>query len=519
MNTPLLARLLGLRYRLLWAQARLRNGKIVVFVVGYLLLCVVIAVLALGGLGAALASIRVGKAELVARIVLGVCFLNALLAAVVLGFGMNSVFSGATLRRYPLSAVDRFAARQISAFLEPLWMLVLSLDLGMAIGSSILGVASLWVAVPAAALLAMGNYLLARVVLTLVERIMATRTGPLYLMMVVVPLFMMPAFIAPALIHIKGMPVVSVLRFTPPFAAAAVMASAALLPTLGWVLYLVAWCLVLVVALVQLERLPIPSRTVAGALATWENPCDQVAALFGTNLSPLVGKILRYYVRSPALRLSYPTAAIFIVLMTLSLGGRTDPTESFLIALSAVSVVGSIGAVTANVFGFDGAGFRRYFLLPVAPAAVFRAAALVPLLIGAMLIPVSLLLWLFVTPTHIDARMAVMLISSGFSGMFLLQALGLWTSLLSPRAIELKFTFGNKQSFLANALMMGTLVVLFGSNLWLDHLGPKAVLDHWWVTPLILLATGCFYLLTLRAGATVFAGRRERMLFTIERGC
>jgi hypothetical protein len=55
-----LADFLGLRYRLIWAQARLRNGKIALFAVGYLLLCPVILVMAFGGIGTALASIRQG---------------------------------------------------------------------------------------------------------------------------------------------------------------------------------------------------------------------------------------------------------------------------------------------------------------------------------------------------------------------------------------------------------------------------------------------------------------------------
>ena len=134
MNTRLLARLLGLRYRLLWAQVRLRNGKIALFVVGYLFAMLIIAFLALAGYRAAMASIRLGKAELVASAVLCGFFLLAILASVILGIGINPAFSDAALRRYSLTPVDRLVARQLTAFLEPMWMCILAFDLGVAAG-------------------------------------------------------------------------------------------------------------------------------------------------------------------------------------------------------------------------------------------------------------------------------------------------------------------------------------------------------------------------------------------------
>jgi hypothetical protein len=53
MNTRLLAHLLGLRYRLLWAQVRSRKGKMALFFVGYLFAVLIIVLMALGGFGAA----------------------------------------------------------------------------------------------------------------------------------------------------------------------------------------------------------------------------------------------------------------------------------------------------------------------------------------------------------------------------------------------------------------------------------------------------------------------------------
>src|SRR5690242_19994354 len=101
MNTKAIADLIGLRYKLLWAKTRTRNGKIAIFMTGYLFLVLVIALLAAGGFGAAAIAVRSGRAQTVTRIVLTSLFAQALLATVMMGFGMNAIFSDTELRRFP----------------------------------------------------------------------------------------------------------------------------------------------------------------------------------------------------------------------------------------------------------------------------------------------------------------------------------------------------------------------------------------------------------------------------------
>src|SRR6476646_9919889 len=104
MNVALIGELVRLRYKLLWAKTRSRNGRIALFLAGYLLLVLLVALLASGGFGAAMVAVRSGKAERVAQAALTALFLEAVLAANILGFGMNAVFSDTELRRYPLAA-------------------------------------------------------------------------------------------------------------------------------------------------------------------------------------------------------------------------------------------------------------------------------------------------------------------------------------------------------------------------------------------------------------------------------
>ena len=56
MNFELIGNLVRLRYKLLWAKTRSRNGRIALFMAGYLLLVMLIALLASGGFGAALVA-------------------------------------------------------------------------------------------------------------------------------------------------------------------------------------------------------------------------------------------------------------------------------------------------------------------------------------------------------------------------------------------------------------------------------------------------------------------------------
>jgi len=70
----------------------------------------------------------------VAQVVLSALYVQAVVAAVILGFGVNAIFSDAQLRRYPLKARERWAARHFIGILDPFWFLILALELGLVVG-------------------------------------------------------------------------------------------------------------------------------------------------------------------------------------------------------------------------------------------------------------------------------------------------------------------------------------------------------------------------------------------------
>lgn len=520
MNLDLLRHLLRLRYRLLWAQVRTRNGKIAMIAAGYLLAVAVGILLAIGGLGAGIAGVQTGKAELIARIVLGALFVNALMIAVLLGFGMNAAFSDAALRRFPLTAWERLAARQLTAFLEPLWLLVFMLDLALAFTLSALGAGSFLFSLPAAVLLVAVNYLLARFIAGVIERILHIRGGAVILMLLLFTFFIIPAMLGPMLARNKALvgPILAVLRFTPPFGAAAAMAAGAASAGLG-VLLLCVWAAALLGLIFLDERRPVAARAAAKAAASWDSSYDRVAAWFGPEYGPLVGKTLRYYLRSNRVRYNYILALPILVFLTIVQSRRFGPMGPFVWALCLFAILGFQGtvAVGVNQFGYDGGGFRRYFLLPCSPAAAYRASSLATVFLGATLIPLGFIVWFILAPVHTDLRMFTMMLGSAAGGLLFFNALANWTSLLAPRRTSFSSTFGNNLSVAANIVVIGGILGFLFLAVYIARSGHlKDIFNFWWAPPLFFAISASFYAVTLRLGSAVFVSRRERLLAIVE---
>lgn len=517
MNFRLLAILAGLRYRLLWASVRTRGGKVAVFLTGYLFVVFVIMLLALGGFGAGIAALRAGQAELVARIVLGGFFVAILGSSVALGAGMNAKFSDAALRRYPLTSFERLMARQLLAFLEPIWMIALAFNVAFAFGLYVAGAANLWLAPIAALLLTLANYLLARLVLTAIARVMVMRGGALALLIALVAVCMAPSVLAQSLGESQDLAarLLAVVRFTPPLAAAGAMTTS----SLGALAQLAVWGIVLAAGIALLERLPETPRMAAGAAAVWDGPCDRIGGLFGAEQGPLVAKMLRYYLRNTRVRLNLLISGPGLALLFLVQPAPHGPESRFLLALPFMAIAGFTAAfsMSANVFGYDGTGFRRYLLLPVSPVKVMRAATVVPLGLGSLAIMFLLAAWIVFAPLHTDGRMLAMLLSSGVGGLLLLTALATWATLLSPRKTEFTSNFGNNMSLGGNILVIGSFAVFAVCSALLAELGRfETVIAWWWVAPLFVLFDAAVLRLTLGAAPRVFEARRERLLAVLE---
>lgn len=521
MNWKLIGELIQLRYRLMWAKTRSRNGKIALFAIGYLLFLLIFALLAAGGFGAGIVAIRSGKAEQVARIVLGGLFVNSVFATVLLGFGMTAVFSEVELRRYPIHARDRFVARQFLGIVDPFWFLVLALELGLAVGMYVYGSLPFWNGAVAVLLLVLCGYLLTRVIGVWIDQLMATRSGTAVVLMIIMCLSLLPGTMGMILGKNPGMvpQVVAVLRFTPPFGAAAAMThdGSEMFYGLGMV---GCWILALAALLMKLERRPAESRQAARTPdSRLDTPLDRVAALFGPHMGPLVGHWLRFYVRNNRFRVLYMLSLPLAAFLTFSLGQPRKGGSLFVGVLGAMCVPAILGTsrITVNQFGYVGGAFRRFFLFPTAPGAVLRAASYTSLLLGALWIPVSAIIWAFAAPRPFDWRVVLMPVMNAITALFLFNAIGLWTTLFGAKRGNYDKSIGNDMSLAGNLAVIGVMLICMFVPQILHAVAPAAVApENWWMTLPPAAAAIVFYLASLRGATAAFPGRREALLAVIE---
>lgn len=522
MNPEVIGYMIRLRYKLMWAKTRSRNGKIALFAIGYLLLVLLLALFGAGGFGAGMAAVRMGKAEMVAQIVLGSLFVQATLSTVLLGFGLSAVFSETELRRYPMTALERRLARHITAIVDPFWFLVLALDLGLAIGLYAMGAAGFWAALASVLLLLVANYFLARLVALAVDRMIQRKGGSVLLLGGIMALSMIPGALGAALKKNPelGDRIVAWLRWTPPFGAAAAMTGSGLVVLSGLMLVL-SWILGLALAVVLLERRP-PERqqaAVAGPIS-WRSPYARVAAWFGPEQAPLVEHWMRYYARNSRFRALYLLTLPLAGFLAYQMGtqGR-HPAGVFIGALGVFPMSGFLctSRFAVNLFGYTGGAFRRLFLLPIKPGDCLRAASYASVLLGSTLVLLALALWVGFAPVPRDARMAAMLLAMGLTGLFALNAAGLWTTLYNPRRGNYSATMGNDMSLAGNLLVIGSVLVpLMGVRI-LATRDPRWVsLGNWWMAAALAVAAAAFYYVSLAAVAPRFSGRRERMMATVE---
>ena len=448
MNTRLIGELIRLRYKLMWAKTRTRNGKIAMFMVGYTLMVLVIALFAAGGFGAAALAVRSGRTEMITRLALTSLFLQALFTTVLMGFGLGAIFSDVELRRYPVTAAERRLVRHLIGIIDPFWALTLALYFGLVIGLYVMGAASFWMGLVAVLLLIVANYLVARIFEIAVGRMMQGPAGSTVLLVFVLALSFSGALIPPLLKRFPGLgdAAAAVFSWTPPFGAAAAMVHG----TLGGIGLELVWLAALIGVLVAFENRPPQRRTVETTALSFESFYDRFAAALGFQNGPLVAWWLRYYGRNGRFKAMMVLTLPLTAFLTFNLGGQKQSVGWFVAAMGTfpVSTFVATSRFMVNQFGHLGGGYRRCFLLPVTPGDVLAAGSCASLVFSAACIPPVAIAWALFAPVPFDARQLVMLLASAITGLFVFHALGLWTSIYGPRKGEYNQSFGNDLSLL-----------------------------------------------------------------------
>jgi hypothetical protein len=521
MNFERIGDLIRLRYKLMWARTRTRNGKIALFLIGYLLLVMVVALLGAGGVGAAMVAVRSGKALLITRIVLTSLFAQALLATVMMGFGMSSIFSDVELRRYPIGASERRLVRHLVGIIDPFWLLTLALELGLLVGLYVMDAASFLAGFVAILLLFLANYLLARVIEAIIDRLTKRDSGSMILMICVMLLSFSGAVIPPLIKKFPGIgpATVQFLMYTPPFGAASAMTQSGASVLSGFAVEIL-WVLGLGAALLWFEKRPYERRAVATTVLKFDSRYDRVAAALGFDDAPLIAWWLRFYTRNSRFKalifLSLPIATF----LTYNFAARGKQSLGwFPAALGTFPIVTffATSRFMVNQFGYLGGGYRRCFLLPVAPAAILRTGSYASMLLSACFIPAGLIAWIAFAPVPFDVREIFMLLASALTGMFIVHGLGLWATLYGPRRGNYNQSLGNDLSLFGNIVLIGGIMFfMFSPLIW--HAVFPAMLEpaNWWywLAPPVVAVT--FYGFSLGAASVALTARREHLMAIVE---
>jgi hypothetical protein len=511
--------LVGLRYRLIWAQARTSNGRMALFFALYALGGFTLLFFALGGLGVANGAIEMGEGESVARWMLTTLFINGIGLSFLFGLGTRAAFSEESLRHYPLNARERFTVRHAIGLLDPIWLMGVAGALGLAAGLAWTRLGSIVTGLPAVILFIMVNYLATAVLLSLAGIIVETRTGTaLFSALVILLVSFAPLAIA-SLVAARRFDVWlafdQLLQVTPPGAAAAMISGDGSRTVLGGAGLLFSWCGALAYLLTRLERRAQSSQSSARGIIIPSDLIDDLGKLMSSRYGPLVSKSLRYHLRSNLIRFSLITSPVIVLAGRYLLPWRWQE-KFFLISLSIFFITSSATAATLmlNLFGYDDAGIRRYAILPISFADALRAGSLASLLLRGITVFVAFGLWLiFYASESITWEMVVMVLSIALASLFLFNALGLWTSVFSPKRLSFDAMWNSRLSFGANiVVIIGITVPLWGMVFFSDRIDQPVLMRYWWVAPLILIFCLCFYILSFAVMERPVKWRRERLI-------
>jgi hypothetical protein len=507
--------LVQLRYRLLWAQARSSRGRIAILLSSYVLGGALFLLLSLGGAGAAVAAVESGRGEELARWILACVCSAGIAAGIALGTGPRRAFAVQVLRRYPMSAHSVVLARHLTGMLDPAWILALAAASGLAVGFALLGFRTLMPGLCAGALCVSASYLSTLILFSIVDHTLHKKWGATILGAIVFALSTVAGLAGPILVAAGGAHVFpmldGLLRCSPPGLTASILAGG---NTVAGSLGLIAWCVGLAMVLAKLEKLSQGSIPVEPPGTMGEVLYGKIETLFRGFSGPLVGKALRYHLRSNRARFNLALSIPMMAVLPGFMGRNSGPDATFLMTL-ALFFCGGIAAtssLTFNQFGYDGAGILRYYLIPVPLGSSLRAGSIASILVGAMAILPGLSLWGILQGDGFDIRKMLMVCSIGIAGLFFFNATGIWTTVLEPRRLDFGSVVGNQLSSGGNLVMFGGVALTLGGAFVLIGSGRSDVMmSYWWLLP--VNATFCFllYAASLRYAARFMYRRRGSM--------
>lgn len=106
-----------------------------------------------------------------------------------------------------------------------------------------------------------------------------------------------------------------------------------------------------------------------------------------------------------------------------------------------------------------------------------------------------------------------MILGIAGASLFLFNALGLWTSVLSPKAANFDSIWNNRLSFGANvALFCGVFAPYMIAIVFSESLDPADLLRFWGLALALMALSVAFYLFSMKAVEPVLNWRREKLI-------
>jgi hypothetical protein len=516
----MLVLLVRLRYKLIWAQARSGRGKIALLLVLYVLGTSVALFFLLSGLGQALLAIRAGRGAEIAGLILAGLLIDGIVIGIAIGAGPRAAFSESALRRYPMSPGLRFVARHVTGLLEPVWIGLFATALGLQLGFAFLGAGSLILGLPAVLMFTVCGYLITMVTVMAMNRAVQTGWGGLLVGTAV-------ALLPVAIIVATRNPgpgwkaeLDFVVRLVPAGGCASLIAER---PSLGAVypaLILAGWTLVFAFILARLEQRPYASPSLTGSGRRSTVLVDRIAALIDREIAPIIAKALRYTLRCTQVRVGFLVALVAAMFMN-QLGTRTGSQMDFVLPMVIFFIIGFsvTSQISLNQFGYDGAGIRRYALLPISFSSVLRALSIVSLAVGAVVVMLTYTIWIVFSGYRISGSLALVTFCDAIAGLFLFNTLALFSTLMSPRRIEFRFTVTNQFSPAANVILFGGLAASFVLMSRLAaHIDFSVIGRGAWIMPALGAACMAAYFISMRVIDRFAEPRRESIAKAIAGG-
>ncbi len=509
--------LVRLRYKLIWANMRTSNGKVIAFLCLYVLGALVAAVVAFGGLGAAVIAVKAGRAEMVARLALAGLFASCTSISLFLGMGPTSAMSDSALRAYPLNARARFLFKHLVAALDPIWLFLLVATLGMAVGFQILGVTPIVFGLPLVLIFTFVCYLWAAALLAVIGKLLEFRSGALILMVVVMGSILTVQLSAESK-WIHGPIVVAILNRAIDFSPAGACARAMVADE--WTTRLAGFVVLLICGFVGATALRIAEvvrlrsgRRKTGPASAYD-AYDRVAHRISPRLAPLVAASLRYHLRCNRIRYALISTVPILLLMALTQDRSRNFQGSMLLIILFVTCFLSTAVMAVNFFGWEGNGVARYPLLPVPLVDVLRAHVTASIALGSVptLIVFGAVLWL--SRAALSVELVIFAIANTVAGALFFFTLASWLTVLAPRRVNFDGMMGNVMSRTAQFTL---IVAAVGTMFLLRFLAGDvvALARWWWEMALFAVAMYFVYQFSMRTLAPVLARRRERLLDAI----